>query len=314
MVKERQRLARLLRAWLHAPTPMWLNLQPLLPSFSAKLVYCIRGLIAAAATVTFLLHPATGTSLHGAILIPVSAVICVAPTLGSSFFLAFRVALAGLWGAAFCIVCITILPTTVYSAVGAVAVATLFTSYAELNIGTKRFLLAHVIVTMISWYQRPDDITTLAALEVAGSIGFGAGVGVVSSLLPIPALATSARESGSRIRLLMGSIRNQVAAVAIAFSHETRAAVVPASKDNTTALHVSARDSIIDIDDELAMAANSATPAVRTVGPLQRTASSHVATRQSTPKRIRRAVSLHDDEIHVEVRCCGCRAGCFHRA
>ncbi|RYY33442.1 hypothetical protein EON62_04235, partial [archaeon] len=209
-----------MRAWLLEPAAGRRGgTSTLLPSPTAKLVFCLRGLIVMAALSVWMLHPSTATLLQGVILVPVSAIVCIQTTVGGTIFVAERIIAAVFVAVAYNAVVVSILPRSAIAGIAALGVASMFVNYMDLTTSTKRMSLAVIVVSLLQW-QESHLFRLITALEIGASTAIGCAGGVLVSMLPLPRFATAGREVALRLFMHAAAFRNEAAALAIAFTHE----------------------------------------------------------------------------------------------
>jgi uncharacterized membrane protein YgaE (UPF0421/DUF939 family) len=219
MATHRSILARELKGWLKSPPQRWLTRYPLMPEASAKLMFAIRGAIVLTGCAAFMLARDTHSLLNGEILIPVAAIVAVQHTVGATIQTGVRLFWAAFAATCFSLIWISIFPRSNYSGVCGVSVAAFIFSVLECSVPFKRFAMAGVIVSLLVWSDNPDTGYSLP-LEVGLSTLFGTILGIIVIAFPLPHAVTVTREIGTRLRLVAHGMRNQMAAVALAFTHE----------------------------------------------------------------------------------------------
>lgn len=250
----RRELVKHLRDWLSSRTPLWAHFQPLAPSFPFRLVFATRGALAMVAACAYLLNP--NVTIRGGVLLPVAAVIVVQSSLGASLLTAWRVIIAGLVAAAYSTAVVSIFSPSFAIALGLLAVFVFVVSFLDTTQAFARFALGTSVVVLLQW-QDPliAAVDVSFVWDVVRAICIGAAVGVGAGCIPLPAVATAAREAGGRIRFLGAVLRQQLAALAIAFTHVTPHEEAPAA---TTIRSAFIREiEQVDLETELLAAAGA---------------------------------------------------------
>lgn len=224
----RSQLVCRLRGWLAEGPPEHLKLLPLLPTFSARVIYALRGALAMGITSAFMLSPASKDLLRGSILVPVAAVISVQLTIGATLLTAWRLIIAAAVATAYNSAYIAIFGTSpsIPVALAALALMSFVVSYLDVTTAFKRFALGAGAVVIAPSWDANRLVNYRLAVDVGLGIALGAAAGVIIAAVPLPAPATATREVSSRLRLLYMACRNELAALAVTFTHE---AAAPAS-------------------------------------------------------------------------------------
>lgn len=174
-------LARDLQSWLAQLQPS--VVQPLLPSFQARAIWCVRGAIAMAAAAAFFLDPAAASIVAGNALVAVAAVTSTTTTLGASVSASFRCIAGGGWATAYALAVISafrgmattadggfpatgVISLDPLGSQGVLAVALVFAaifvwivSYSSASVAAKRLAMSTCVLELLLWYQNPA-ITT----------------------------------------------------------------------------------------------------------------------------------------------------------
>lgn len=295
----RSQLVRRLRGWLAEGPPAHLKLLPLLPTFSARLIYAIRGALAMGITAAFLLAPATKDLLRGSILVPVAAVISLQLTIGASLLTAWRLVIAAAVATAYNVAYLAIFGegAPIAVALAALALMSFVVSYLDVTPAFKRFALGAGAVVIAPSWDATRNVNHRLAVDVGLGIALGAAVGVIISAVPLPAPATATREVSSRLRLLYMACRNELAALAVTFTHESFPASVPthtgaaAASDYADARLAGATRHKLSLFPELEEGGN-ATPAASSASSMSASGPSGTVPAGKTDSEITRQFSL----------------------
>lgn len=219
----RSALVERLRGWLDEGKPAWFRLDPLPPSFSWTVIFLVRIAIAFGFLSWFVLSDQTRDLIKASILVPIVALVVIGNSLGGVVLASVGVILSGAIGLAYNLAVNAIAPPSLAWSLCSTALFIFVICYLDINVGIKRLGMAAVVMAQLQRWEPGKDIDTTFVLDVFYGICFGAAVAIAVSLLPFPVIATSTREVGQRLRLLAAINRTQLAALTVAFTHETAA-------------------------------------------------------------------------------------------
>lgn len=192
----------------------------------------------------------TDPLLRGSVLLVVASVGTTASNVGASIDALVSISTAALAAFVFCVAVTSAFPRSIYAAVPLIGLASALVHFTQLSPTFKRFSLGSVVLILFPWGRRlpeADDALNLAA-HVTLSQLLGAGIGVVASALPLwwptwegaegsksgvlwsSVPVTARAQASARIRSLAFAARCQLAAVTLAFTHASDAAVPSAPR------------------------------------------------------------------------------------
>lgn len=211
-------LRNLVRA--RAPAPLWLRVQPLLPSFFARLLFAARSAIAIALVFAFIATNAAGL-LGNNFFAFYCAVVASTSTLGGSLRAGVRMIIAGGFGAAVnAAVIVGGAPQSLALVLCVIAASTAVVEYTQVSVPARRTGASMVIIGLLVFYESPTRVGAPFVLGLWLGVVVGVGAAVVAALLPLPVLGTARRDATSRLRLASGALRRALAAVALSHVHE----------------------------------------------------------------------------------------------
>ncbi|CAF3147009.1 unnamed protein product [Rotaria socialis] len=192
---------------------------PLLPSFSARIIFALRNLIGIACCALLALVPVTSKSIQGQILLGLGFIIALKSTLGATIQASSRLFFAGAIAATYCVLIINYLPRDVYFAVGATNVFVFLMVYTDLPQIVRRFSILPTCIILLQWFDKDkSQINTSYVLQSWASLPIGGAIALLSSCIPLPAIPTAHRELTIRMRFIARQIRREITAIVLLIS------------------------------------------------------------------------------------------------
>ncbi|CAF3988260.1 unnamed protein product, partial [Rotaria sp. Silwood2] len=190
---------------------------PLLPRFSARIIFALRNLFGIACCAAFTLSPITSKVIQGQVLLGLGFIVAIQNTLGATIQASSRLFLGGAIAAIYCLIIVNFLPRNVYFAVGATNVFVLFIVYTDLPAIVRRFSILPTCIILVQWFNKPY-INTFYVLHAWASLSIGGALAIIALCIPLPVLPTAHRELRSRMRFIARQIRREITAIVLLIS------------------------------------------------------------------------------------------------
>ncbi|CAF0776184.1 unnamed protein product [Rotaria sp. Silwood1] len=190
---------------------------PLLPTFSARIIFGLRNLFGIACCAAFTLSPVTSKLIQGQVLLGLGFIVAIQSTLGATIQASSRLFLGGAIAAIYCLIIVNFLPRNIYFAVGATNVFVLLIVYTDLPAIVRRFSILPTCIILIQWFNKPY-INTFYVLHAWASLSIGGALAIISLCIPLPVLPTAHRELTIRMKFIARQIRREITAIAVLIS------------------------------------------------------------------------------------------------
>lgn len=217
----RSSLVRHLRDWLTQRPPSFLWLMPPAPTLGFKLAATFRATLMMCLMSTICLNPVTREYVRGAPMLPSGAIAALQPTLGATVLFMARMATGALTSLAFNLAVINLFAPSITVTLVALFLWSFLIGYLDTSTTYQRFTLATCAMVLCQWWQDLPQFDATFAVHVGVGHALVSIAAVIITALPSPGYASATREVGNRLRLLHFATRNELAALAVAFTHGT---------------------------------------------------------------------------------------------
>ncbi|CAF1100237.1 unnamed protein product [Adineta steineri] len=190
---------------------------PLLPVFSARIIFALRTLLGIACCATFTLSSVTSKIIQGQLLLGIGFIVGIRSTLGATIQTASRLFLAGGIAATYCLFIVKVFPKDIYFAVGATNIFVLIIVYTDLPITVRRYSILPVCIILLQWFTK-SYIDTVYILHTWASLSIGATLAIIVSCIPLPLLPTAYRELTERMKFIARQTRREITATVLLIS------------------------------------------------------------------------------------------------
>ncbi|CAF0734372.1 unnamed protein product [Rotaria sordida] len=187
---------------------------PLLPTFSARIIFALRNLFGIACCAAFTLSPVTSKLIQGQVLLGLGFIVAIQSTLGATIQASSRLFLGGAIAAIYCLIIVNFLPRDIYFGVGATNIFVLLIVYTDLPAIVRRFSILPTCIILVQWFNKPY-INTFYVLHVWASLSIGGTLAIISSCIPLPVLPTAYRELTSRMKFISRQIRREITGIVL---------------------------------------------------------------------------------------------------
>lgn len=154
-------------------------------------------------------------------MLPSGAIAALQPTLGATVLFFARMATAAFTSLGFNLAIIHLFNPSITATLVALCGYSFVIGYLDTSTTYQRFTLATCAMVLCQWWQDMPQYDATFAVHVGVGHALVALAAVVITALPSPGYASATREVGNRLRLLHFATRNELAALAVAFTHGT---------------------------------------------------------------------------------------------